>query len=326
MSLKSNGFTEAFAGILLLTDGFPPPFVVQIPLDGLADSGIEILLRFPAKFVHQLGWIDRIAQIVSGTVRHMRDQILVLAGLAGTKLIKNAAHGLDHLKIGALVVPADVVRLTGNALLVHKTKRGGMVIDIEPVTHVCALAIDRQRLSVETVQYDERNELFREMVWAIVVGAVRDENRKTIGIVPSAYKMIRSGLGGGIRGMGRVWSLLRKETLFSERAVHLIRADVLETERFLRRAVSILRQIPPIGKRRLKKNRRSRYVGADEFARAIDGAVNVRLCSKMENRVRAIHLKRGSHCANVADVGLEELTASRHGIRLVAFIVRSRPR
>jgi hypothetical protein len=69
-----------------------------------------------------------------------------------------------------------------------------VVIDIEPIANVCALAIDWKRLSVKAVQYYERYELLREMVRAVVVGAVRDENGKSVRIVPCTDKMIRSGL------------------------------------------------------------------------------------------------------------------------------------
>ena len=66
----------------------------------------------------------------------------------------------------------------------------GMVFHEEPVAHVLALAIDRQRLLVADVVDEERNQLFGELVRAVVIGAVRDNRRHAVGVVERAYEMV----------------------------------------------------------------------------------------------------------------------------------------
>ena len=68
---------------------------------------------------------------------------------------------------------ADVVGLAGPPTLQDRGQRAGVVLDVQPVAHVGAVAIDRQRLALQRLQDDQRNELFREVVGPVVVGAVR---------------------------------------------------------------------------------------------------------------------------------------------------------
>ena len=59
---------QSLPRILLVTDRLPPPGVVEIPLNGLADAGLESFLRRPAQLAAQLGGVDGVASIVAGAV------------------------------------------------------------------------------------------------------------------------------------------------------------------------------------------------------------------------------------------------------------------
>ena len=53
-------FLEVMA-VCTTEDVLPPHLIVKIPLNGLLDAGIEVILRFPIQFRLDLRWIDGIA-------------------------------------------------------------------------------------------------------------------------------------------------------------------------------------------------------------------------------------------------------------------------
>src|SRR3546814_9103184 len=71
-------------------------------------------------------------------------------------------------------------------------RRPGMILDIEPITYVAAVAIDRQWFASQGTDDDQRNKLFGEMIRSVIVGAVCDQYRQSIGAAPGANQMIRS--------------------------------------------------------------------------------------------------------------------------------------
>jgi hypothetical protein len=61
-----------------------------------------------------------------------------------------------------------------------------MVLDVEPVADLLAVTVDGQRLAGEGIVDAQRDELFREVVGAVVVGAVGGERRQAVGVVVGA--------------------------------------------------------------------------------------------------------------------------------------------
>ena len=240
---------------------------------------------------------------MSGAIGHIGDEGFILRAVgAWTQLVEDATDRLDHFEIRALVVSAYIVCLARHALLVHQAERGDMVVDMQPVANVGALAIDRQRLAVQAIEDDQRNELFGEMVGTVVVGTVRDQRRQAVGVVPGADEMVGSSLRGGVGRMGRVGRLFGEESRFAQRTIHLIRGDVLESEG----GAGVLVQRAPKPKRRLKERGRSADVRADEFAGAVDGAIDMRLGGQMKDRVGTELGERAIHGGLVTDVRLQE--------------------
>ena len=85
-----------------------PLSVVQVPLDGAGHTGLEGVLRAPAKLGRDLVVIDRVARSWPGAILDVYDKVFALAGVGENEL--------DDLDIGSLVVAADVVHLAGRAL------------------------------------------------------------------------------------------------------------------------------------------------------------------------------------------------------------------
>ncbi|MNT67995.1 hypothetical protein D3C72_2061890 [compost metagenome] len=69
-----------------------------------------------------------------------------------------------------------------------------MVFHIKPVADVSAVSIDRQRLAIQRVEDDQRDEFFREVERAVIVGAVGNHDRKAIGTLPCGGEMVACGL------------------------------------------------------------------------------------------------------------------------------------
>ena len=108
----------------------------------------------------------------------------------------------DHVDIGHFAVSADVVGLADGALIQHQGDGLAVVADIEPVAHVESVAVDGQRLAVEGVENDERNQFFRKLKRAVIVGAIGGESRQPVGVVVGAHQVIAGGLGGGVGAVG----------------------------------------------------------------------------------------------------------------------------
>ena len=177
-----------------------------------------------------------------------------------------------------------------------------MILDVQPVAHVAAVAIDGQRLALERVEDHERDELLGELVRPVVVRAVREQRRKAVRLVPGAHEVVRGGLGRRVRRVRRVGRLLREEAGRSERAVDLVRRDMQEPER------GALRRRKSGGERArgLEEDVRARHVRVDERAGAVDRAVDVRLGGEVQDGARPVRLEDRPHRGRVGDVGLDE--------------------
>src|SRR6267143_1218664 len=105
--------------------------------------------------------------------------------------IQDSADGLNYVEVRAFVATADIIRLTWPPFGKDQVKRSGMILDIEPVADIGAFPIDRKRLTLQGIENDQWNQLFRKMIWSIVIRAVRNDNRQAIGSMPCHGQMIR---------------------------------------------------------------------------------------------------------------------------------------
>ena len=89
----------------------------------------------------------------------------------------------------------------------------GVILDIEPVAHVLTLTINGKRLAMADIVDKQRNQLLRELIRAVVIRAVRHDDRHTISIVISADKMIARGLCSRIRRVRIILRGLQEELI-----------------------------------------------------------------------------------------------------------------
>ena len=146
----------------------------------------------------QLGVVDRVAAIVARAILDVADQAGVGAGQ-----LEDAVGDLDVL----VVLAADVVDLARRALVQDELDPGAVILGVQPLTHLLAVAVDGERLALERVRDEQRHELLRVLVRTIGVGAARDRG-------PDAVGAARTRAPGGRR---RPWPRCRGSRAAADR-------------------------------------------------------------------------------------------------------------
>src|SRR6185503_1561892 len=155
-------------------DRLPPGAVGLVPVDRLLDPGRELHLRLEACHPLELRRVDRVAPVVSRPVRHALQERLRLS-----EPFQDEIRDLVHR---ALVVPGDVERVPLHARrLEDRGDRAAVVEDVDPVARVPSAAVDRERLVLERVGHEERDQLLGILVGTVVVAAARHDRRHVEG-------------------------------------------------------------------------------------------------------------------------------------------------
>ena len=259
-------------------------------------------------------------------VGHVSDEVHVLAFRAPQELIDGLDDDLDDVDVLPFVEPADIVRLGNLPVMENHVDSAGVVFHEEPVAHVLALAVNRQRLLVADVVDEERDELLGELVRTVVVGAVRHDGRHAVGIVERANEMVGARLRRGIRGVRRVLRRFVEEVVaisqvmlagtsrrgerrrdafrvvHRERAVDFIRGDMVEAL-----ALVLFGKAFPVEFRSLEQGKRSHHVRLREGERVLDGAVHVTFGSQVNDAINLFVLHEFVERVEVANVHLHEL-------------------
>ena len=92
--------------------------------------------------------IDGVAEVVTRTIGDVGDRGVVrLTVGARAEFVEQRAEQLHEVDVPSLVVSADAIRAAGGALLDRGEERAGVVVDVQPVADVLALAVDRDGLT-----------------------------------------------------------------------------------------------------------------------------------------------------------------------------------
>ncbi len=181
-----------------------------------------------------------------------------------------------------------------------------MIVDVDPIAHVHAPAIDRQCLARRGLDDGERDELFGKLVGAVIVRAVGDDHRQAVGAVPRPRQMVGGSLAGGVGRIRVVARALGEAPLHAKGTIDLVGGDVDEPERRLR----LSGEGTPMGQRRIEHGVGAHHVGLHEGARTVDGAVDVTLGGEVHDRLWHELRERRSHRSPVADVRLNQPIAA----------------
>ncbi|SYJ11597.1 Uncharacterised protein [Klebsiella pneumoniae] len=175
------------------------------------------------------------------TIFHKGDEIGKLADVARLLLydfIENGADSTYYINILTFVMAANVVSFTALALGGDFIKCTRVIFHIEPVTNLFAVAIHRQRFTRQRIENGQRDQFFREVIRAIVIGAVGHHDRQTVGTVPGTNQVIATGLGGRVRAAWRIRRFFRKQVISAVQVtINFISRDMVETERLLLRGI-----------------------------------------------------------------------------------------
>ena len=154
-----------------------------------------------------------------------------------------------------------------------------MIANVEPVAHVHAVPIDGDGFAAQDALNDDGDELFGELIRAVVVRAVRDECRQPVGVIVGTNKQVACGLASGVGRVRRVGRGLGEESFRAERTEDFIRADVQESVRGSRFAVHGLPGIAAS----LEEMEGAVDVGGDEVAGASDATIDMAFGSEVHD-------------------------------------------
>ena len=271
-------------------DGLPPGAVLGAPGDGLVEPLGEVrVLGLPAQLAAELGGVDGVAAVVAGAVAHPVEVV--------GRLSQAREYRAQHVDVGALAVGADEVGLPHLALGEDGPHGARVVVGVDPVAHVAAVAVELGAHAVQDVGDLARDELLHVLVGAVVVGAVGDRGAQAIGAGPGAHEHVGARLGARVR-RGRVVRRLLGElggVVERQVAVDLVGGDVVVADAVLADG--------------LQEAEGALDVGAQEGLRVGDGVVVVALGGVVHDRVVARY--QPVQQLGVADVAHDELNAVR---------------
>ena len=168
-----------------------PIVILKIPANGFAKSTLQRLFRSPSQLPLNLARIHRVSPIVPRPILHICDEFFARISLAWRHLIDQIADRLNDFDVGLLVPAPNVVGIAGSSLAQHSGDGVAMILHVEPVANVLAVAVHWQWLAVSRIQNDQRNQLLRKLKSPIIVRAVRGQRWQTERVVIRPYQMVR---------------------------------------------------------------------------------------------------------------------------------------
>ncbi len=145
--------------------------------------------RPPAEFGLGLARVDGVAPVVAGTVGHEGDQPLVRAGLR-PQPVDDRAQGPDPSRLLRTERARREGRSRRSALLQHRDEAAGVILDVDPVALVLAVAVDGEVLALQRVERSSRDQLLGEVPRPVIVRAVGHQHRQAVGLVPGAGQVV----------------------------------------------------------------------------------------------------------------------------------------
>jgi len=141
----------------------------------------------------------RAASIVPRPARHeptpLQQPRLVSTGSTG----HCSQYLVYNSSIRFLAVTADRVRASRDASLQDSHQPSNVIVDMQPIANLPAVAVDRNRLTSQRLQNRQRNQLFWKLKRPVVVRTIRNEHRQPIRLEPRAGEVIGARLRRRVR-------------------------------------------------------------------------------------------------------------------------------
>ena len=265
---------------------------------------LEALLKIhegrPAQFLADAGGVDGVAEVVAFAVRHKADLGLAAARWATVQCIVNPAQGADQVEVVLFVVTAYVVGFTAASAVEDNLHGPHMVPHVEPIADIETRPVNGDGPSSGQGPHHHRNQFLGVLAGSVIVGAIAQNHRQTVGMVVGPYKMIRSGFGSRVRGAGVVRRAFVEKALGAQAAVHFV-------GRYMVKAVAVgVSLLTPSFQSGIEQGDRAYHIGLNEFHGVGDGAVHMAFGSQVQNPVEAVLVKQASDELCIADIPLDQ--------------------
>ncbi len=149
-----------------LQQSFPPPLVGPIPGNGFMQPLLKGVGGLPAQFTPQASGIQRVSSIMTKPVG---DVINV-----GNVPVQAGKDSANHLQVRELTITGNQVGGSHLAAMSNRIDGGTVIADINPVSDVFAIPVERDSAPSKNASDDERDELLWMLVWSKIVPAIRD--------------------------------------------------------------------------------------------------------------------------------------------------------
>src|SRR5690606_37046162 len=152
--------------VISRSDILQPCLIRQIPVHGFFYSFLKLQARLPSKFFIDLGSINRIAKVMSRTVSHIGDQLLGSSFHSPQLSVHYIAEQPHDVDVLPLIKTSDVVRLPYLSLMENFINGDSMVYHVEPIPHIFAFSVHRQRLIIFDVIDTKGDQLLWKLIGA----------------------------------------------------------------------------------------------------------------------------------------------------------------
>ena len=229
-------------------------------------------------------------------------------------LLHDVVDGLDgqadNVDVRHFVVAADVIDLAFASLADDEVDGLAVVFDIEPVTHIRAVTIDGKLLAAEDVVDDERNEFFRKMVRAVVVGATGDGDGHLVGVVVGHHNHVGTRFRGAVGRVGAEWGLLGEVAFGAERTIDFVGRNLMVADTVAPGGVALfVTSCDPGSAGCVEQVLCAEDVSLEEELWILDGAIHMTLGSEVDHDIEAVLLEEVFNEGFVSDVSaMEEAT------------------
>lgn len=106
-----------------------------------------------------------------------------------------------------------------------------MILHMEPVADLAAVAIHRQLPPGQGIENGQRNQFFRKLARPVIIGAIGHQSWQAVSALPGPHQMVRSRFAGRIGRTGRIGRLFSEKALAAAQiAENLICGNMMETK------------------------------------------------------------------------------------------------
>ena len=97
---------------------------------------------------------------------------------------------MNNIDVRAFIIATDVVHLTNSSLLKAQFDRPAVIFNIEPISNLHPVAVDRKRLAMKNLHDHQWDELLWELERSVIVRTIGGGDFEPEGVVIRANQVI----------------------------------------------------------------------------------------------------------------------------------------